>query len=88
MESATRAINVFSLANADEICARKREPEKLSLLPLAQLENQLALATFRKIQVGVHRSADKNFLQLDWEERIHLWRQERGGKESIVYFSP
>lgn len=86
MESATRAINVFSLARF----AFKREPEKLSLLPLRKS------ACSRRFQGNSGRDPSivgykifSNFL--DWEERIHLWRQELGGEEkgrSIVYFSP
>lgn len=86
MESATRAINVFSLARF----AFKREPEKLSLLPLRKS------ACSRRFQGNSGRGPSiggyKIFSDfLDWEERIHLWRQELGGEEkgrSIVYFSP
>lgn len=86
MESATRAINVFSLARF----AFKREPEKLSLLPFRKS------ACSRRFQGNSGRGPSiggyKIFSDfLDWEERIHLWRQELGGEEkgrSIVYFSP
>lgn len=76
MESATRAINVFSLARF----AFKREPEKLSLLPLRKS------ACSRRFQGNSGRGPSivgyKIFSDfLDWEERIHLWRQELGERE-------